>query len=299
VRLAEPRPLEAPLAGGVEGASVRIHPLLTAELLAPPALADRPGGPLATLRGAGVHVPRSRWYWVPIPAFLVEHPGAGPVLVDAGLHASVAEDPAVSLGARMKAMSKVRVTGDQNVPARLRALGVDPGDVRTIVMTHLHYDHASGLADFPGRTIVVDRREWDAASGRTPFVQGYNHRHLALDADWRTIEDDAPFEPFATFARTLDLFGDGSVRLLSTPGHTLGHQSVLLRAATHEVLLAGDAVYTHANLRAEADPLLAADRHLLHRSRDELARFAELTPSALIVPGHDPEAWAALQPVYA
>jgi glyoxylase-like metal-dependent hydrolase (beta-lactamase superfamily II) len=268
-------------------------------MLSPPALAVRPAGPLATLRGAGLHLPRSRWYWLPIPAFLVEHPGAGPVLVDAGLHASVAGDPAVSLGARMKAISKFRVTDDQNVPARLRARDVDPGDVRTIVMTHLHYDHTSGLADFPGRTIVVDRREWDAASGPRPFVEGYNHRHLALDADWRTIEDDAPFEPFATFARTLDLFGDGSVRLLSTPGHALGHQSVLLRTATHEVLLAGDAVYTHANLRAEADPLLAADRHLLHRSRDELARFAELTPSALIVPGHDPEAWAALQPVYA
>jgi N-acyl homoserine lactone hydrolase len=299
VHLAEPAPLQAPLPGGAEGATVRLHPLLTAEMLSPPALADRPGGPLATLRGAGLHLPRSHWYWLPIPAFLIEHPGAGPVLVDSGLHGSVTEDPKRSLGPVIAAASRVRATADQHVPAQLRRLGVDPDDVRTIVMTHLHYDHTSGLEAFPGRTIVVDSREWEVATGRASALQGYNHGHLGLDADWRTIESDAPFEAFAPFARTLDLFGDGSVRLLSTPGHTAGHHSVLVRTSTHEVLLTGDAVYTHANLRGDTEPLLAHDRHLLHRSRDELARFAEMTPSALLIPGHDPEAWAALQPVYA
>jgi N-acyl homoserine lactone hydrolase len=292
------RPIEGPLPGGVTGAAVRVRPLLTGEILAPPAFTARPAGRLATLRGAGLHLSRSHWYWLPIPAFVVEHPGAGPVLVDTGLGASVVEDPKASLGRLMGSTAKLRVTADQNVPAQLRALGIDPGDVRTVVMTHLHYDHTSGLSEFPGRTIVVDRREWEAARGPRPLLQGYNHRHLEVDADWQTIDEDTPAEGFATFGRTFDLFGDGSVRLISTPGHTAGHQSLLLRTAAHEVLLAGDAVYTHANLHGETEPLLAADRHLLRRSRDELARFAERTPSALLIPGHDPDAWAALQPVY-
>ena len=72
-----PEPAVLPLGAGREGATVRVHPLLTGEILAPPAFFKRPDGPLGLVGGLGLHVPPRRWRWCPIPAFLVEHPSAG------------------------------------------------------------------------------------------------------------------------------------------------------------------------------------------------------------------------------
>src|SRR5918992_63403 len=94
---AEPKPATLPLPGGREGATVRVHPLLTGVGVGPPGWFLREEGRLAGLRAIGVGVPRDRYLKVPIPAFLVEHPGVGAILVDTGLHPSVAVDPKQNL----------------------------------------------------------------------------------------------------------------------------------------------------------------------------------------------------------
>ena len=141
-----------PLTGGRDGAGVRVHPLRTAEMLSPPALLQRPSGPGWLLRGLGLHIPRSRWLTLPIPCFLVEHPQAGPFLVDTGLHASVADDPAENLGRAAKVLYSIDMKPADAAPEQIRARGVDPGSIGLIVMTHLHYDHASVDA-VPGRDV--------------------------------------------------------------------------------------------------------------------------------------------------
>ena len=99
-------------------------------------------------------------------------------------------------------------------------------------------------------------------------------------------------DSFASFGRTIDLFGDGSVRLLSTPGHTRGHMSVLLRLRSgRELLLTGDAAYARATIEQELVPLFCDDVHRYLRSLREIRRYLEQTPSALVVCGHDPESW--------
>ena len=100
---------------------------------------------------------------LPIPAFLVEHPTAGPILVDTGLHAQVAATRRRARPGGEEGFS-IDMRPDQAVPAQLRARGVDPEDVGVIVMTHLHYDHASGRRPVPRRDFVVDRREWEAVA---------------------------------------------------------------------------------------------------------------------------------------
>jgi glyoxylase-like metal-dependent hydrolase (beta-lactamase superfamily II) len=165
-------------------------------------------------------------------------------------------------------------------------------------MTHLHVDHASAVVEFPQATFVVDRREWEAASSHGER-QGYHHRQFDHAFDWRTVdyESDA-VQSFAGFARTLDLLGDGSIRLISTPGHTPGHQAVLLRTAQSEILIAGDAAYTERELRGDAMPLVVHDRHLLRRSQAEIRRYVEQTPRALVILSHDWDAWPKLASVY-
>jgi len=86
--------------------------------------------------------------------------------------------------------------------------------------------------------------------------------------------------------------------MVSTPGHTLGHVSVVLRLKGREALIAGDAIYTMRTLTDSALPRMMADEHVFRRSLREIQIYAEQTPDALIVPGHDMSAWNALEPVY-
>jgi N-acyl homoserine lactone hydrolase len=235
-----------------------------------------------------------------VPAFIVEHPSAGPFLIDTGMHPSVAEDPKENLGTLGTRLYELRMTGDQAVRAQLEAHGFDADAIRTIVMTHLHLDHASAVSEFPAATFYVDGAEWEAAR-RGGVLQGYHHNHFDHDYDWRLLDYDADdVGSYATFGRTLDLFGDGSVRLLSTPGHTAGHQSVLLRLSDGQALLTGDAAYTLKDLQAAALPLMVQDEHRYKRSQRELRAFLESADDVKVaIAGHDAERWPELEPTYA
>lgn len=278
---------------------MRVHPLLAGEVRMPPGYTERPGGPLAGLRGLGLLTPRSRWYWAPVPAFLVEHPGAGAFLVDTGFAPSVARDPAESFGRLGKLLFGVRMAEEQALGRLVAVRGVAPEAVRLVVMTHLHFDHSSGIGEWPGATFVVSAQEWKAANDQG-FTRGYHHHHFHPAFDWHSIDYDAPeISSHESFARSVDLFGDGSVRLAFTPGHTRGHQSVILRlAGGREVVLTGDAAYTLRTISETVLPAMTEDDHLFRRSLSELQHYLALHPEAVVIPGHDPEAWAGLADVY-
>jgi N-acyl homoserine lactone hydrolase len=271
---AEPRPAELPLPGGRRGATVRLHPLLCGRSIAPPAYLLREHGRLAGLRGLGIGVRKDAWVPIPIVAFLLEHPGVGPVLIDTGLHPSVAAKPSESLGRLATlAFRDLQMDAGQAVPAQLRDRDIDPARVATVVMTHMHVDHASGISEFPHATFVLSRAEWDAASTQGK-LHGYSTRQFDHAFDYRLLDFDAPGEDgpvsFSGFARSFDLFGDGSVRAVYTPGHTLGHTSVVVRTQGGEVLVAGDAVYLRRNLDENHLPHRTEDDHLYRRSQREM-----------------------------
>lgn len=296
---AEPQPAVLPLPGGSDGASVRVRPLLTGVVKGPPAMFHREEGRLAALRVLGIGVPERDMVRLPVPAFLVEHPSAGLMLVDTGLHSSVASAPHQNLGRIfLFAFKGLEMQPDQAVAAQLRALGHDPAEVRTVAMTHLHGDHASAMADFPGATFVFSSREWEAAAGDGP-LHGYVKRQFDHAFDYRTIDfAGRDVDSYATFGRAADLFGDGSVRLVATPGHTHGHVSVVLRLRERDLLLCGDAAYSMRTFRDSHMPGRVEDEHLFRRSLRELQLFVRQAPDTVVVPGHDMEAFEALDPLY-
>lgn len=296
---AEPRRAELPLGGGRPGASVRLEPLLTGMMACAPAFLHREEGRMARLRAMGVRVPREDWIDVPVGAFLVEHPSAGILLVDTGFHPAVAVDGKQALGQLGGAFFKdVRMDPDQAVAAQLRERGLSPASIGTVVMTHLHADHASGIAEFPSATFVVSRQEWDAAGGGRQ-LEGYVRRQFDHAFDYRTLDFEASeVDSFATFGRSIDLFGDGSVRVVYTPGHSLGHCSVVLRLEGREVLLTGDAAYTMRTIEESHLPFQMADEHRFKRSLREIQLYVGATPDALVIPGHDMEAWRRLDSAY-
>jgi len=291
---AEPRPAELPLPGATAGAAVRVHPLLTATVGAPPGYVHSDGGRLAGLRALGLTTSSAERVRLPIPAFLVEHPSAGLVLVDTGFHTSIAveDKPFGRLGGLI--FKDLEMTPEQAVPAQMRALGFDPDAVRTVVLTHLHPDHASGISQFPGATFVLSGEEWHAAA-HGGLRQGYLRQNFDHAFDYRLLDFGGPAaDSFATFGRSLDLFGDRSLVLVSTPGHTAGHLSVVARLSDRELLLAGDAVFTMSDLDGRSLPYATFDRHLARRSLREIELYRTETPSALLVPGHDQEVWEQL-----
>ena len=298
---AEARPLVAPLAQGAQtGATVTVEPLLGGEVQAPRGFFENPGGRLRLPRMLGVGTPRSKWVWAPVPAFLITHPSAGPVLVDTAFHGSVAAQPSANLGRAMARMTRARLEPGLSIPAQLRERGIDARTLQTVILTHLHFDHASGISEYPQATFVLAEREWHAAATEDrPLLQGYMTSHFDYLFDYRTVDFDAAgISSYASFGRTFDLFGDGSIRLAFTPGHTAGHCSVIARLRDRDFVIAGDAIYTHAQLRGADPPPRPVDMHNWKRSLRELQQFSRTYSDAVIAPGHDADYWPTLESRY-
>jgi glyoxylase-like metal-dependent hydrolase (beta-lactamase superfamily II) len=275
-------------------AAVRLHPLLCGTARWPEAWPHRADGRGAGLKAIGIG---SDTIELPLVAFLVEHPEQGPMLIDTGL------DPVITEGAH-KSMGRVlgtvaarsfRTKPEWAVTEQARARGVDPDDIETVLMTHLHFDHASGMPLLPKPTFLVSREEWHAAHTRGAIFQAYVGGHFPEESRVRKIEFGGPH---GSFSRSADLFGDGSVIALFTPGHTPGHVSYLLQTGSGEVLVAGDAVYTRHTLETGHLPAIMANGEKFKRSLAEIREYAKEHPGTLVIPGHDFDDWRTLEQRY-
>ena len=291
---------DLPLAGGTPDATVELHPICCADVAMPEGWVHRETGVTGTLGALGLAGPARRSLRAPIVAFLLEHPTAGAVLVDTGFHADVATAKRRALGPFNALIFRdVRMRPEGTVADQVSARGVPPEEVGLIVMTHLHADHASGLSDFPNATVLVSDAEWDAMHARDARFAGYHAGHLDPRLDYRLLSFPRPSAPgLERLGQALDVFGDGSLRLVSTPGHTRGHLSVLVRLRDREALLAGDAIYTLETLRDGRRPYRSVDRKAFEESVRALAAYDREHPGALVIPGHDMEAWSALEERY-
>lgn len=305
-------PIQLPLPGGQEGASVALHPLLTAEMRAPEAWFHGEPGPRGALRAFGVGVPAEERIRIPVVAFLIEHPEAGAILIDTGFHRVVAEGSPAERNRNLGPIGRVvgrdiRMSPEQTVTAQLQARGIDPAGIELVVMTHLHFDHASALADFPNATVIVSAAEWRAARARGSALLGYPGAQIDPRPSYRTIDfSDPAARAYAhthgraagPFESTYDLLGDGSLVLASTPGHSKGHMSVIARLRDREALIAGDAIYTLATLREGRRPWRSDNGKAFERSVRALQAWDREHPDALIIPGHDMAHWETLAERY-
>jgi N-acyl homoserine lactone hydrolase len=297
----EPHPLHEPLAGGTRGATVTVEPMVAGHVEWSRSMMVSPGGRMLTVKLLRTLLSGKPATTVPVPSFLIRHPSAGAILVDTGLHPSIATDPKENFGSLGARFGHPTLAAGEDIPSQLRERGLDPGEIPIVVMTHLHLDHTSAISEFPGSTFVVSETEWQAAAhGSSPVLNGYRRAHFDYAFEYRTVDFNRDIvDSYASFGRTFDLFGDGSIHLAYTPGHSAGHMSVIARLKENDFVIGGDAMYMLDQLdKSLPEPPRPADAHNYRRSLQELRLFRSQFPNAVITPGHDPEFYARIEQRY-
>jgi glyoxylase-like metal-dependent hydrolase (beta-lactamase superfamily II) len=173
--------------------------------------------------------------------YVITHP-RGTVLFDCGAHPDLGSDPGSRLGPAA-ADFDMRLTPQDQIERRLETIGMTPRDIDVVIQSHLHFDHAGGLGWLTHAPILVQREEL-AFARKPPVYQEliYIQADFSMDLDWQELDGDH------------DVFGDGRLIAISTPGHSRGHQSLLVHLDGETVFLLADAAYLVDKMRSRSLP---------------------------------------------
>jgi N-acyl homoserine lactone hydrolase len=211
---------------------------------------------------------------IPIPTYLIEHP-RGLVLVDTGMRCDNKPEM-VTVGWKCK---------DADLMNKLQKLGHSPDEVKFVIMTHMHIDHAGYVDSFPKATFFIQKDELTAITSHLPFEKV---NYWPIDFTKLRDLDVVPLEG------DWDVFADGSVQIFKTAGHSRGHQSVIVTLPKEgSIILTGDAVYLPDILGGALPGILwNAEEFLKSVQRVKLEKDRH---QAKIFYSHDPEQFKTLK----
>lgn len=201
---------------------------------------------------------------------------AGLILVDTGYGLKDVDHPHRGPSPRitrpMRTMLNIRLREEETAMRQVERLGFSAGDVRHILLTHLDFDHAGGLEDFPHATVHVMDAEFSAATGpRRGFVPRNRYRPAQLDEvrNWRRYSGQG--EPWFGFPAVRDIEGlPPEILMVPLPGHTLGHAGIAVQGENGWLLHAGDAYFYRGEMRGEqrkCTPGLRAYQRMMETDR--------------------------------
>jgi glyoxylase-like metal-dependent hydrolase (beta-lactamase superfamily II) len=259
---------------------IKIHALQTGRVRIKQSQMERAlGGPLRVLFDP-------EWSeWLPIHAWVIEHP-EGIVVVDTGETARV-NTPGYhpSWHPFHRRATAFDLRPEEEIGAQLKAMGIHPYDVGTVILTHLHTDHSGGLHHFPKSRILVARGEYREATGFLGKINGYlPHRWPGWFAP-----EPISFAPIAQgpFAASYAVTSDGAVMVVPTPGHTPHHVSVIVHIDGVNYFLAGDASYSEAQLlQRRADGITLSPKTAV-TTLEKIQEYVSSRPTVYL-PSHDP-----------
>ena len=168
--------------------------------------------------------------------------------------------------------------------SQLAEIGVDPGDISLLILSHAHFDHVGNTRLFPKAKWIAQRKEYDAMFGPDFAEHGFSPElyHTLRDNPTEIVEGDH------------DVFGDGSIRLVSTPGHTPGHSSLAVRLPkSGTVILSGDVVHFERNFVHRRIPVFNFDAGQTRSSMDKIDRMIRSEAARLWI-NHDTEQSATI-----
>ncbi len=244
----------------------------------------------APLRLAAILADRRLTSMLPLNAYLIDHP-EGRFLVDVGETVHTVEGIAAAgrMTARIIASkSQLEVSHTDEVANQLRSSEIDPASIGTIVVSHLHFDHVGGLASFPGANVAIDRAEFEQQRRRPMGAL----THLWPSNLEPQLLDHVPEPEIGLPATPLTAAGD--LLAIGTPGHSYGHQSVLLRTPDLDFIFGGDMVFDEGQLLRGGIPGISYDVAAVRESRRRVLGYLSNRPTVYL-PAHDPDAADRLQ----
>ncbi|EFH85763.1 N-acyl homoserine lactonase family protein [Ktedonobacter racemifer] len=222
---------------------------------------------------------------LPIYAWVIEHP-EGIIVVDTGETARATEPGYFPWWHPYFKSVREWVRPEEEIGPQLRALGIAPNDVRWVLLTHFHTDHAGGLHHFPRSKILVSQTEYQAALGFRGQRSGYLPQHWPT---WfkPTLIDFAP-RPFGPFTHSSPLTQADDVQLVFTPGHTVGHYSVVVQEEDHALFFAADASYTQQLMLDQVVDGVTLNMAQYQETARQVLAYLQSVPTVYL-PAHDPE----------
>lgn len=221
---------------------------------------------------------------IPVPFFLIRH-GSSWVAYDTGNNAAVAVDPIKYWGKPICDAYMPVMKPWEEFSVQIKKVGLKPKDLSAVIMSHGHLDHCGALDDLASTNVPVyfQKKELDVIK---KIVASGKITGAYIPADFKKL-GSVNVKALDSY---LDVFGDQSVMVFPTPGHTPGHQSVLVRTnAGQNLILSQDACYTLENMTASIPPGLAVD---IPEAMVNIYHFRAMSIiGAQLVPPHDPDFW--------
>jgi N-acyl homoserine lactone hydrolase len=234
----------------------------------------------------------TQWIQIPVFAWVIEHP-EGVIVIDAGETAKVHDPNYFPLYQRPYWLSQYRfiIQPQDELGAQMQKAGIPPQDVRWLVLTHTHFDHTDGINAFENAQVMISRKEHDD-------VYRYRSLHFSFPAYWSkrlkmNVIDYVP-ERIGSFDQSFPLTKAGDVRIVPTPGHTLGHQSVLLQDEGLTYFFGGDSSFDLLSLMNDIIDAPAFDANRTRETRQKILDYALDTPT-IYMTTHDLETGRRLQ----
>ena len=260
---------------------IKIHVLHTGCVRVSPALPF--GGDCNIIKASGLTTPKSKWLWLPVSSYLIEHP-KGRILVDCGWHRDMSPDGVYDKEAQIKSLgSRILYNINQGLIERgaaideqLAGMGLKTSDLNYVLLTHLDCDHANGLTQVAdAKHILVSHTEMEFATKRS-LVNRIRYQRKWWDGVNLTLFDwNSTYGPFH---RSYDLFGDGSVMMVNIPGHSDGLCAVKITNASGKfVLLFSDGGYATKSWKEMIASGVAEDKE---QQRESLAWIREQSMDA-------------------
>lgn len=220
---------------------------------------------------------------LPVSAYLIKHP-RGNILIDTGWDTKYANAKPKQLFGMVNQVSSPIIKADEGIDTKLNSIGLSPKDIAHIFISHMDFDHVSGLRLVGGAAdIRTSREEWKACNK-------FGFRYV--DA-WSGICEVKAFEycesGVGPFGRSYDVFDDGSVLLVHTPGHSYGLFSVLINGADGYIVLGSDAAYLSESFTERIIPGFSVNDEWSKRSLDWLIKCKADPMCKGVFVNHDPE----------